>query len=93
LPSSKSKPIEYYFLSHLNGKSMEVIAATSACLMNVQLNDEKDVFVWGFTTSECFIKSLYLDLLDDDTKYLNKYILKIKVPLKIIFLCGSFTGK
>jgi hypothetical protein len=53
-------------------------------IMTIQLNDEKDVFVWGLTTSGVFtVKSMYLDLLDDDTKYLKKYIWKMKVPLKI----------
>jgi hypothetical protein len=52
--------------------------------MNVQLNLEKDNFVWSLTNSgEFTVKSLYLDLLNDDTKYLKKYIGKIKVPLKI----------
>jgi hypothetical protein len=40
--------------------------------MSFQLNDDKDVFVWGLTPSGAFtIKSMYLDLLDDDTKYLK----------------------
>jgi hypothetical protein len=53
-------------------------------LMSVQLTNENDVFVWGLTTSGAFtVKSMYLYLLDDDTKYLKKYIWKIKVPLKI----------
>jgi hypothetical protein len=53
-------------------------------LMTVQLNNEKYVFIWVLTTNEIFtVKSMYLDLLDDDTKYLNKYIWKMKVPLKI----------
>jgi hypothetical protein len=53
-------------------------------LMYVQLSDDKDVFVWNLTNSGAFtVKSMYLDLLDDDTKYLKKYIWKIKVPLKI----------
>jgi hypothetical protein len=53
-------------------------------LMHIQLNDEKDTFVWGLTSSGAFtIKSMYLDMLDDDTKYLKKYIWKMKVPLKI----------
>jgi hypothetical protein len=44
-------------------------------LMSVQLNDDKDVFVWGLTPPGAFtVKSMYLDLLDDDTKYLKKYI-------------------
>jgi hypothetical protein len=53
-------------------------------LLQVHLNDEKDMFVWGLTSSGIFsVKSMYLDLLDDDTKYLKKYIWKMKVPLKI----------
>jgi hypothetical protein len=53
-------------------------------LMNIQLSNEKDTFVWRLTTSGGFtVKSMYLDLLDDQTKYLRKYIWKIKVPLKI----------
>jgi hypothetical protein len=53
-------------------------------LMSVQLNDDKDVLVWDLTPSRAFtVKSMYIDLLDDDTKYLKKYIWKMKVPLKI----------
>jgi hypothetical protein len=60
----------------------------------VQLNDEKDVFVWGLTNSGVFtVKSMYLDLLDDDTKFYKKYIWKMKVLLKIKVLCGSYTGR
>jgi hypothetical protein len=51
--------------------------------MSVQLNDDKDVFVWGLTPSGVFVKSMYLDLLDNYTKYLKKYIWKMKVPLKM----------
>jgi hypothetical protein len=53
-------------------------------LLQVHLNDDKEMFVWGLTSSCIFsVKSMYLDLLDDDTKYLKKYIWKMKVPLKI----------
>jgi hypothetical protein len=53
-------------------------------LMSVQLNNAKGVFVWGLTTYGAFtVKSMYLDLLDDNIKYLKKYIWKMKVPLKI----------
>jgi hypothetical protein len=52
--------------------------------MQVQLSNEKDTFVWGLTRSGVYtVKSLYLDLLNDNIKYLKKYIWKIKVPLKI----------
>jgi hypothetical protein len=44
-------------------------------LLQVHLNDEKDMFMWALTSSGIFsVKSVYLDLLDDDTKYLKKYI-------------------
>jgi hypothetical protein len=53
-------------------------------LMAVQLNNDNDMFVWELTTNGIFtIKSISLDLLDDNAKYLNKYIWKMKVPLKI----------
>jgi hypothetical protein len=53
-------------------------------LMEVQLTNEKDIFVWRLPSSEIFtVKSMYLDLLDNDTKYLKKYIWKMKRPLKI----------
>jgi hypothetical protein len=53
-------------------------------LMRVQLKDQPDAFRWALTTSGVFtVKSMYLDLLDDHTPYLKKYIWKIKVPLKI----------
>jgi hypothetical protein len=60
-------------------------------LLQVQLNDGKVVFVSGLTSSGIFsVKSMYLDLLDDDTKYLKKYIWTMKVPLKIkIYVVSS----
>jgi hypothetical protein len=44
-------------------------------LMMVHLNNEKDIFVWRLTMSgKLSVKPIYLDLLDDGTKYLKKYI-------------------
>ena len=52
--------------------------------MEVQLTDHPDVFKWGLTTSGKFtVNSLYLDYLSDNTRFLRKYIWKMKVPLKI----------
>jgi hypothetical protein len=63
-------------------------------LMFIQLNGEKDTFVWGLTSSGQFtVKSMYLDMLDDDTKYLKKYIWKMKVPLKIKVFMWFFNRK
>jgi hypothetical protein len=52
--------------------------------MSVQLTNEPDRFKWRLTTSGVFsVKSLYADFLNDRTKYLQKYLWKMKVPLKI----------
>jgi hypothetical protein len=52
--------------------------------MDIQLTNDNNKFVWDLTPSGCFtVRSMYLDLLDDQTKYLRKYIWKMKVPLKI----------
>ena len=51
-------------------------------LMQVQLYDQPDVFVWKLTNSGTFsVKSMCLDYMNDNTKFLRKYIWKRKVPL------------
>jgi hypothetical protein len=53
-------------------------------LMEIHLTDEKDTFTWKLTESGQFsVKSLYAELLNGNTKFLRKYLWKIKVPLKI----------
>jgi hypothetical protein len=60
-------------------------------LMNVNLNDEPDRFKWNLTTTGIFtVKSVYADIMNGHTVFLKKYLWKIKVPLKIRILCGSF---
>jgi hypothetical protein len=53
-------------------------------LMSIHLKDESDRFIWHLTASGVFsVKSLYADFMNDHTKYLQKYLWKLKVPLKI----------
>jgi hypothetical protein len=53
-------------------------------LMSVQLTNEPDNFVWNLNESGLFsVKSMYLDLMNGHTRFLWKYLWKIKVPLKI----------
>jgi hypothetical protein len=53
-------------------------------LMAVHLNEERDSFKWNLTESGHFsIKSLYAELLNENTKFLRKYLWRLKVPLKI----------
>ena len=57
-------------------------------LMRVTLVDEPDKFRWSLTLNGVFtVKSYYEDLLNGHTRYLRKYLWKLKIPLKIkIFL-------
>ena len=56
--------------------------------MQVNLIDEEDEFKWTLTSNGTFtVKSYYGDLLNAHTRYLCKYLWKLKIPLKIkIFL-------
>jgi hypothetical protein len=60
--------------------------------MDVHLNDERDTSKWSLTESGQFsVKSLYAELLNGNTKFLRKYLWKLKVPLKIrIFMAGTY---
>ena len=53
-------------------------------LMGNHLTVEPDKFTWGLTKSGKFtVKSMYLDYMSDNTRFLRKYIWKMKVPQKI----------
>jgi hypothetical protein len=52
-------------------------------LIDVQLENHDDEFRWRLTqTGKFTVKSMYIDLLNDNTVYLHKYLWKMKVPLK-----------
>ena len=60
----------------------------------VQLSNNPDKFVWNLTTSGIFsVKSMYLDMMDDDTRYLRKYLWKLKIPLKIKIFMWFLSNK
>jgi hypothetical protein len=53
-------------------------------LMSIQLSNETNAFVWNLNESGLFsVKSMYLDMMNGHTRFLRKYLWKIKVPLKI----------
>jgi hypothetical protein len=53
-------------------------------LMMVHLSDNPDQFTWKLTTTGIFtVKSLYLDQMNGHTRFLHKYLWKLKVPLKV----------
>jgi hypothetical protein len=62
--------------------------------MMVQLNNDKDQFVWQLTESGLFsVKSMYLDLMNGHTRFLRKYLWKIKIPLKIKIFMWFLSNK
>jgi hypothetical protein len=59
-------------------------------IMHVRLNDQADVFIWNLhQNGQYTIKSLYLALISNGVANINKQLWKLKVPLKINFLCGT----
>jgi hypothetical protein len=79
-----SAPLNIGFRRVLSGSKWDRCVRLVLRLMRVQLTNNEDVFRWSLTTSGSFsIRSMYLDLLNDYTVYLRKYIWKIKVSLKI----------
>jgi hypothetical protein len=53
-------------------------------LMLVQLTDASDIFRWELTDYGLFtVKSMYLNFMNDRTRFLCKYIWKMKIQLKI----------
>jgi hypothetical protein len=53
-------------------------------LMMIHLNDSPDKFVWKLNDTGVYsVKSLYLELMNGHTKFLQKYLWKLKIPLKI----------
>jgi hypothetical protein len=52
--------------------------------MAMDLSDQPDKFVWKLKKSGVFtVKSMYLDLMNEDAQFLHKYLWKLKLPLKI----------
>ena len=81
---SHAPPPNIGFRRALTGNKWERWLHLVSRLMEVQLSQQPDVFTWGLTTSgEFTVKSLYVDLMNDHTVFLRKYIWKMKVPLKI----------
>ena len=77
LPLAQQYPSLYNLVHHKN-----VLVAN--VLMMVQLSDSPDKFVWKLTPSGLFtVKLMYLDLMNGHTRFLRKYLWKLKIPLKI----------
>jgi hypothetical protein len=77
-------PLNITFLHNLTDHKWNRWLHLVLRLMEVRLMPDQDSFKWNLTTSGVFsVKSMYLDFLNGHTKFLKRYIWKIKVPLKI----------
>jgi hypothetical protein len=87
-----SMPLNIAFRRSLVGSRWTDWLSLVSRLIQVQLTDQQDSFVWNLTQSGTFtVRSMYLDMINDGTKFLRKYIWKMKVPLKIkIFMWFLF---
>jgi hypothetical protein len=79
-----STPLNIGFRRRLIGDKWDQWVHLCQRLMEITLNEEQDRFVWGLTQSGKFtVKSMYGDMINGQTRYLCKYLWKIKIPLKI----------
>jgi hypothetical protein len=78
------RPLNISFRQALTGSRAGRWVHLCGRLICVHLTQEADSFKWDLTKSGFYsVKSMYLDYMDDHTKFLRKFVWKIKVPLKI----------
>jgi hypothetical protein len=77
-------PLNIAFYRNLTGNKWNQWLHLVLRLMEVLLSSAQEIFRWDLTTSGMFsVKTMYLDFINGHTKFLRRYIWKIKVPLKI----------
>jgi hypothetical protein len=77
-----NNPLHITFRRVLRGERWEAWLHLVCRIMNVQLSDEPDKFIWNLTNSGKFsVKLLYADYIYGHTVFLRKY-LEIKGALK-----------
>ena len=77
-------PLTIEFCRNLVGDKWDAWLHLVERLMNISLLDDDDKFKWNLTLSGRFtVKSLYEDFMNGYTRFLQKYIWDLNVPLKI----------
>jgi hypothetical protein len=71
---------------HLRVQWFELVSLVA----HTNLNSNRDSFRWNLTTNGLFtVQSLYQASLNNGVGMGNKDLWKLKIPLKIIFFCGT----
>ena len=87
-----SVPLNIVFTRRIVGDKWTAWLHLVERITQVSLSDEPDVFRWSLTTTGTFtVKSLYADFLNGHTRFLWKYLWRLKIPLKIKIFLWFFT--
>ena len=79
-----NNPLNIEFRRALTGDRWISLLKLVEKLMNVNLSDNDDVFLWRLTnTKKVTVSSMYSDSMHGHTLFLRKYLCKLKDPLKI----------
>ena len=77
-------PLSIGFRRALVGNKWDMLSHLCFRLMQVTLNNVPDFFKWSLNKNGQFtVKSMYEDLMNGHTIYLQKYLWKLKIPQKI----------
>ena len=77
-------PLNLAFRRNLSGNKWSRWLHLISRLIDINLTNDADRFVWNLTASGIFsVKSMDLGYMNDNTIFHRKYLWKIKVPLKI----------
>jgi hypothetical protein len=83
-----SSPLNISFRRNLVGTNLRDWHKIVASLQDVNLYEQRDVFVWALHSSGSFsVKSMYAALINNGVR-MSQDIWQIKVPTKIKYFCG-----
>lgn len=81
---NNTSPLNLGFRRALVGNKWDMWSHLCLRLMEVTLTDVPDTFKWKLTQNGLFsVKSMYEDLMNDHTRFLQKDLRKLEIPLKI----------
>jgi hypothetical protein len=89
-----SVPLNILFRRSLTGIKWTEWLHLCNRLISVQLRTTPDKFKWNLTASSVFsVKSMYLEYMNGNPRYLRSYLWKIKIPLKIKIFMWFLSNK
>jgi hypothetical protein len=87
-------PLNIAFRRNLTGVKWTEWIHLCQRLMDIQLSNEPDKFMWNLSNTGVFtVKSMYLDFMNDHPTFARKYLWKLKIPLKIKIFMWFFQNK